>query len=529
MSWPMILKASLRFAWSLMVLTLPSALAGQNTGSAAPAAAHAPAPNEDEKASHKGSQLEITVSEAVLLALENNRELRVERLNPPIRRTYEEQERAVFDPVVSTELTRTRAATASGADRDHSVTEQTSTDLSLSKKFSPGTKFALGAGAQHTNTSPAADPLNRTRLGLTVTQPLLRGRGSEANLALLRQARLDTLASEYELRGFAESLVARVESTYWDYALAWRQIQIYSESLRLAEQQLSETQERIRIGKLAGTELAAAEAEVARRREDLINAHSNLAATRLRLLRLVNPPVADLWNLDLALRDQPVVPNPLDAGLEDVAAHVARALRLRPDLNQARLNLQRGDLEVVRTRNGLLPKMDLFLTLGKSGYADSFGGTWRDLDSSNYDIGAGVTFEWPLGNRDARARHRRATLSRRQLEEAVENLAQLVEVDVRSAYIEVQRAREQVAATAATRRLQDESLRAETEKFRVGKSTTFLVAQAQRDQVASQIAEVAAVVTYLKTLVDLYRLEGSLLQRRGVVVLPTAAEPTARE
>jgi outer membrane protein TolC len=50
----------------------------------------------------------------------------------------------------------------------------------------------------------------------------------------------------------------------------------------------------------------------------------------------------------------------------------------------------------------------------------------------------------------------------------------------------------------------------------VGKSTSLLVAQAQRDLVASQIAETQAVANYLKALVALYRLEGSLLQRRGI-------------
>jgi len=97
--------------------------------------------------------------------------------------------------------------------------------------------------------------------------------------------------------------------------------------------------------------------------------------------------------------------------------------------------------------------------------------------------------------------------------------------DVRSAYIEVTRAREQIAATAATRNFQEEKLRAETEKFRVGKSTSLLVGQAQRDFVASQIAEIQTVAHYLQALVTLYRLEGSLLQRRGI--LAPGATPVA--
>jgi outer membrane protein TolC len=157
--------------------------------------------------------------------------------------------------------------------------------------------------------------------------------------------------------------------------------------------------------------------------------------------------------------------------------------------------------------------MDLFITLGKTGYADSFGSSVSDLDGDGYDISGELILAYPLFNRDANARHRRAMLSRDQTMEAVDNLAQLVQVDVRTAYIEVERAEEQVAATAAARKLQEEKLRAETEKFRVGRSTTLLVAAAQRDLVTSQISEIQAVVDYLKALVDLYWLDGSLLER----------------
>lgn len=38
----------------------------------------------------------------------------------------------------------------------------------------------------------------------------------------------------------------------------------------------------------------------------------------------------------------------------------------------------------------------------------------------------------------------------------------------------------------------------------------------RRDLLASQISEVQAVAAYLKAVVELYRLDGSLLQRRGI-------------
>ncbi len=109
-----------------------------------------------------------------------------------------------------------------------------------------------------------------------------------------------------------------------------------------------------------------------------------------------------------------------------------------------------------------------------------------------------------------------ASLTIAQSARAIENLSQLVELDVRLAWIEVLRAREQVTATAATRRYQQEVLRAEEAKFEADKSTSFLVAQAQRDLVAAQVQEVVAVVAGLKSLIDPHRLEGSLLERRHI-------------
>ncbi|MBW2593529.1 MAG: TolC family protein [Deltaproteobacteria bacterium] len=185
-------------------------------------------------------------------------------------------------------------------------------------------------------------------------------------------------------------------------------------------------------------------------------------------------------------------------------------------MNQVKLDIQKEILEIVRTKNGLLPRMDLFITLGKTGYADSFSGSVNDIDGDSYDMTAGLNFEYPIFNRDARAQHRRAILRRGQAEMALDNLKQMVELDVRNAYIEVNRTKEQISASTETRKFQEEKLRIETEKFRVGLSTNLFVAQAQRDLLASRINEVQAVVNYLKALVSFYRLEGSLLERRGI-------------
>ncbi len=457
--------------------------------------------------------LHVTTERAVLLALENNRSLVVERLNPQISRTFVPEQLSVFDPILTGQLGYGWNGLTQGpldADRSGPIAA-----LGVEEFLPTGTSLGVTGSASvlPINGLPAGTDDFGSTLAFNATQSLLRGFGSAVNLASVNQARIDVEISGYELRGFVQALIAQVEETYWDYALAERRIEIYSQSLALAQRQFEETRERIKVGDLAKTEQSAAEAEVALRREALINARSALAKTKLALLRLVNPPGVKLWDREVVLASLPASPS---VTLDDVEPHVALAMQMRPDLNQARLLWRRGELEIIKTRNGLLPRLDLFVTLGRTGFAESFGGSIAGADDHGYNALGGLAFEFPVRNRAAESRHFRAVLSRHQAKEAISNLSQLIEVDVRTAYLEIARSQEQVVATAATRRLQEEKLGVETEKFRLGKSTSLLVAQAQRDLVSSQIDEVQAIVGSLKAIVELYRLEGSLLERRGI-------------
>jgi outer membrane protein len=472
------------------------------------------APTTKEAA--ESGPLQITIESAILLTLENNQGLKVEQFVTPVTSTFEDQEQAVFDPVLNalTEYTLDKGVTQQPF--TSGLFENTQNDVlataGISKFFSTGTQVAVEASAERTWSDYYSDKY-ASRLGFSVTQALLRGAGTAVNLASLQQAQITTRISEYEFRGFAQDLVALVEDTYWDYALAQRQIKIFEESLKVAEQQLRDVEEMISVGRLAESEAVAAQAEIAVQRQGLIAAQGTMETTRLRLLKLLNPLGSTLWDREVVLTQKPILP---EAMLDHVKRHVDIALRWRPDYNQAKLGVERDDLEIVKTKNGLLPKMDFFITLGKTGYADSFGSSVSNITGDYYDALAGVTFQYPIRNRDAKARYQRSVLVKDQTLEAVANLEQLIELEVRSAYIDVANAREQISASTASRKLQEEKLRIETERLKVGRSTTFLVSQAQRDLLSSQIAEVQAVANYLKALVAMYRLEGSLLERRGI-------------
>jgi len=467
----------------------------------------------------------VTITDALLMALENNKSLAVERFNPQIQRTFVQRELALFDPsllaTVSQSNTRSETMPRPGLG-SFSETERDFTAEAAIREFLPtGTNLALTGSTDRLTGSFLDEAFISSRIGLTATQSLLRGLGPRVNLASVNQAKIDVRTSQYELRGFTESLAAQIEETYWNYALAGQRIKIFEDSLSIAKKQLEETQERINLGVLAKSEIYTAEAEVALREELLINARSNLVQVRLNLARLLNARGGNILKRDIILDSTPAAPN---AEPEDVELHVNLAMRMRPELNQAKLLLLRDELELVKTRNGLLPRLDLFATIGKTGFSDSFSKSFsRITNEDDYDAMIGAVFEYPPINRAARAANYRATFTKQQHQEALNNLIQLIEVDVRSAHQELIRSHQQVSATKVSRKLQQEKLNVEIEKFRVGTSTSLFVAQAERDYLLSQIAEVNAVISTLNAYVELYRMDGSLLARRGIA--SPGAEP----
>lgn len=465
--------------------------------------------------------LELSLERTVMLALARNPDLRVAELNPAIAGAFELVERGVFDPEVfaSASLgTEQSVETARATGEQFPVRADTrDVEVGIRQDLPSGTTVELGA-TQGRDASNRAPTQENARIGLTVTQSLLRGFGPAANLARVRQAELETEASKYELKGFVESLLADAERAYWSYVLAGRQIAIFKRSLELARIQADEAGQRVEVGVLPSIEIAAFEVEVAVREQALIDARAQEAAARLELLRLVGA----LGTMSPDLDDREVIattmPEAMPKAIEDAAERIELARRVRPDLAESRLRLEQNRLEVIFTRRGLLPRLDVFVALGKTGFADSFGQSIENLSDDTFDATVGVTFSQSLGRLVARGEKQAALASRLQAAAAVANLEQIVAYDVRLALNEVERARQQITASSTTRALQQRTADAERERFEAGVGTSLLVSQAQRDLLEAEIAEVAAVVEYRLALIGLYLAEGSLLERRGITI-----------
>jgi outer membrane protein len=455
----------------------------------------------------------LSLNEAIIKALANNISLKIEKLEVDAAQTSIAAEEAAFDTKVKAKVggTDRKSQTLTGGALVNQKSEKNYAEIGIEQLLQSGTSLGLNVSADKNSA------LYAERIALEVLRPMKRGSGREVNLVALNKARVDYNYSEAELKGFILNFIASVENKYWEHYMSIKQLDIVTESATLALQQRKETISRIRAGSIPESERAAADAEVAKCDEDMINAQSNVVITAIALLRAVNNDKDCFWRTKPRLLDKPFLHKIEQLNLE---AHLALAEQQRPELQQARLLIEKGELDIVASSNGLLPKLDFFLTLGNSGYADTFRKSHPRLNSEEkLDFEAGISYELTRGRRAALAKLQRAQITKEMRVEALNNLEQIIKEDVIKAYIEIQRAMRQVSATAATTEKQKEKLRVEEIKFSVGKTTSFQVSQAQRDLTEAKIAEVKAAIAYTKAITELMRADGSSLLKANSLTL----------
>jgi len=284
------------------------------------------------------------------MALKRNRDLKVKILGSKIKKTAIEENKAIFDFDISIQLDRKEAENnmtktelknqssmlelfqdiANRSDWSEGseffvdrLPEETETKtktnegiIELSKFFSTGTKLEIELKSQYLDREtdrlyPDGDSSTNyvtsysTSGSLTLTQSLLKGGGRKVNLSLARQSEIDRQISVYELRQYIMELVEGVQKNYWDLVLAKETLNIRQKSLELVNRQLVETEERICIGKQAGSEVVAAQAEVAAEKEKLIDAVSVMDQKKLYFILFLNPESDILWDQNIQLITPP--------------------------------------------------------------------------------------------------------------------------------------------------------------------------------------------------------------------------------
>ena len=469
-----------------------------------------------------GKVINLSLSDALVIGLKNNPTLLVQRFNPALSQEQIVAQRGAFDPTVtaSVQASKNRVPTSGGyvtasggyipGSQHFGTTDSGNANLGLSEKLPTGTSISASMNSNLNDSEDGGGQSTNVAGSITVTQALLQGGNLQANLAGIESARIGKKISDYQLRGEALTITDDIIQAYWAYVLAQQNVQILKTALNVAQQQEDQTKELIRVGRTSPSEFAPAVAQTAVTREQLVSAIGAMRIARLNLLSLVAPNDRPFWQDHLKLTTPPYYPGGPTAPLTE---HTELALKMSPVLNQTRLQIEQGDLSVIQTRNGLLPVLNMFITMGKTGYSESFGPAAQNLNGSAYQLVGGLSFNYPIFNRTPTANYQSAVLSRDQEEAALANTVRSVELSVRTAYIQAETDKQQITATAATTEAQAETLRATQGEFKVGESTAIQVSLAQSNLLSAQLAQAQANVAYLDALSNLYLQEGSLLER----------------
>jgi outer membrane protein TolC len=454
--------------------------------------------------SGQGASHELSLQDALQRAVRDNPLVRIERINTDIAASILRDQHSPYEPHL-------RAGYRAGHSDNRPFAESHDLSASVSQNFSTGTGVEVGAGASPYSSLRRPDDTYQNNIGVTVTQALLQGFGTSANLVPLHRARIDMDIRHEELAAYTQRLIADTERAYWDLLFSGEQMSIYKYSLELAQRLLYESEERLRIGGIAPIELVALRAEVASRERQLFDAETAYRQRALYLKYLMNAP--ELWEVDIIITDTTA----LLGNADSVNEHIEAAHKFRPDYLMAFMQVQKGELDLVQTKNGTLPKLDFFISLQGTTYAESFPRALLPGDMSG-TVAGGLTLQLPIRNTTARERHRRTEYTIEQQGLAIENFARLIEYEIRSAHMEVLRAQRQIETAETVSALQLQKLEAEQAKMNAGKSTGYAVLQVQRDLVSANLDEAQARTAYVSALIALYSRDGTLLQRRGVSI-----------
>jgi len=417
------------------------------------------------------------------------------------------------------------------------VTNATTANAGVQQGFSTGAQvsFNFNNNHQNLNSLPVSyNPFTGSSLGLTVTQPLLRGFGQSLNRRFIRIAGIQQKISSLLFQQQLIVTVYGVVRLYTDLLALYEDVKVKEETLALAQKLYDDTKAQVEEGTLAPVELTRANASVFSSRQALIDARGLLEEQEA----IVKNVLTKSGNGDPEVEQARLIPTdsltiPASENVRPVQDLMNDAIH-RPDVGQAGLQLQSLQIGLAGARNAVRPEVDLVGVAQNNGLAGPVnpfapsptpvlaGGYGSVLDQiftrkfPTYGIGLQVTL--PIHNRIAEGDLARDEWQVRQAEVRLQQFRNQARLEVEDALIAMRRARSSYEAAEQARKLQQESLEAEQAKFEVGASTSFFVIQYESLLAQSKLTEVAAKSAYVKAKAALARATGSILEENHITL-----------
>jgi outer membrane protein TolC len=348
---------------------------------------------------HDG-KLELSMQEAVELALENSMDIVVQRYNPWFADTGILKASAGgfggttpgavfggssannpllnYDPVITTVL----SIDDRNVPVNNPLTSGTGTGLSglarltfntqLAQGFQTGTTFFTAFDNTRNSSTSAANLFNPSVTSTIVAgfqQQLLNGFGRSVNTRNIRIAKNNRKIADWAFAQQAITTVTNTINSYWELVFARDNVKVQQQAVTVAEKLYNDNKKQLEIGTMAPLDVTRAESELATDRQNLIVAQTVLLQDQQALKNAIskNPLAPNFVNVEIITTDSPSRPEAIEAPTFEEA--VKEAFAKRPELQEEALNLLNGDIDLKATRNALLPTATLTAQYSSVGLA----------------------------------------------------------------------------------------------------------------------------------------------------------------
>jgi outer membrane protein TolC len=471
----------------------------------------------------------ITLAECLSLALTNNLDLQIERYNPLLARYALSAARGDYDPELRLRGDHSDSESGSrllggGFSVPGATSEEDSFSGGLGGLTPWGMTYDLSARASETTgesffldtnnvivSRPFSD--SQSSVQISAVQPLMKNFWVDATRVNIRTAKIGVQHSDLGLRFAIMNTVTDVELAYYNLSLARESVKVQEKAVELADRLVAENKRRVEVGAMAPLDEKQAESQAASSRADLLQAQRLLAAAENELKRRLTADFTSLANQELV----PAETLKADLQVFDLQNSWGRGMDGRPDLLQARLDVEAQGIRLKYDRNQLWPQLDVVGTYGYNGSGDEFDNSLEEVRERERPFwSVGGVFSIPLGNRRARNNYRSGKATFEQLVLSVKRLEQTILVQIDDAIKLAKASFERIKATRESRGYAEAALEAEQKKLESGKSTSFEVLRLQRDLTAAREEEIRALTEYNRNLAQLSLAEASTLQRLGL-------------
>jgi outer membrane protein TolC len=460
------------------------------------------------------------MDEVIAMALEANLNLKVERLAPAVRDLRIDAALGDFDPslevsAIYEDRERRQNTEQEVATNGLTIFQQENVllDSAIRGRLHTGTGYALEfnndrlENSLNQRDSSRFSPEYGSDFEFVLTQPLLKDRGTEVNLARVRIAESELRASRHAYYGAVLDVVGQVMGAYVETAFAQDNVGVKRDAVDLATTLRDENNRRLELGVMKPIDVVEAEAAVAQADEALIAAETFLAERRNLLKALVFDDFTRVADLVVEAAD------PLDPTLPPLDRNwlLARALQRNPQVLQQRETVVQERTRQRYAKNQILPKIDLRGSIGYSGLDGSLGGSLDDFTRrTGPSWSAGLVFSIPWGNRTAKAQLAEAILRYEQASLGVRFTENDVAAALETATTRIDANHRRIAAAQKSVEFAAQAVDSERKRLETGLGTSYDVRRTQEELSAARTRRLAAAAELQKSVIEMWKVVGSI-------------------